>query len=365
MATSRPFAYNIGATLSGTLQIGDIAIGVESLPYTDNYGGVRWWNGPDEDLGYVIARPQPSGNQPNPDSASASVRFFRTKVKTEQSYLELIQRQFGQNFGTGSVAHNWLQQNGYWSSYPVTSTLGTIDNPAVSAQAIYEDGQTTSGWYYIQTSTMNSPKEVYCNMEDEGGGWMLITYNPTNTVTTGNAYPNNWSYTSGSFSSKFNVDVQDLWYNNGSYQCTQVMKMASTTASLTPLLDGMEIANKVVYNNPGNLIISRTFSSTQSAVYANNTPMVGSWSAVKGHTLMTGPLNVNAPGDWIYLVNNSWWTVCGPSTAYPDPQGRSGNAQGSGSWTNISSNNIYGMANVAATTNSQRSNIKTYAVYIK
>jgi hypothetical protein len=80
---------------------------------------------------------------------------------------------------------------------------------------------------------------------------------------------------------------------------------------------------------------------------------------------MTGPLNVNAPGDWIYSAASTWWTVCGPSTAYPDSQGRSGNAQGSGSWTNISSNNIYGMANVAATTNSNRTNIKTYAVYIK
>lgn len=364
MATSRPFAYNTGPNITGATQVGNIAIGVDSHPYNENWGGVRWWNGPDEDLGYVIARTQALANQPNPDGASASIRFFRSKLKTEQSYLELVERQFGQSFATGSNAKEWLENNGFWSSYG-GSTLGTFDNPGVSAQDIYDSGQTISDWYYIQTSSMNTPRLVYCNMEDEGGGWMLITYNPTNTVTAGNAYPNNWSYINGSFSSKFCADVRNLWYHNGIHQCTQVMKMASTTASLVPKLINFQIANKVVYNNPSNLKLSATFSATQSAVYQNNTPMGGSWSAIKGHTLMTGPLNVNAPGDWIYLAANQWWTVCGPSTAYPDSQGRSGNAQGSGSWTNISSSNIYGMANVASNTNSNRTDIKTYAVYIK
>jgi hypothetical protein len=121
MATSRPFAYNIGATISGTTQIGDIAIGEGSHPYSENYGGVRWWNGPDEDLGYVITRTQPLGNQPNPDGASASIRFFRSKLKNEQSFLEIVDRQFGQSFATGSVAKEWLNNNGYWTSYSLGS----------------------------------------------------------------------------------------------------------------------------------------------------------------------------------------------------------------------------------------------------
>jgi hypothetical protein len=253
-----------------------------------------------------------------------------------------------------------LTTNGYWNSYPINSTLGTSENPAVSAQAIYDSGQTTSGWYWIKTSTMVSARNVYCNMTDQGGGWMLISYNPTNTTTPGNAYPNTWtSGGGGSFSNKFCVDVRDLWYNNGLAQCTQVMKMASTTASLVPLVSNVQIANKVVYSNPSNLRLSATFSTT----LANSTPMTGTWSGIKGHTLMNTNLAVNAPGDWIYSVN-TWWTVCGPSTQL-SVDGRSGNAQGSGSWTNISSNNIYGMADVATTTSSIRTDIKTYAVYIK
>lgn len=361
--SSRLFAYNSGASIAGSSQSGNLAVSNNSA----GGGSVTWWSGPDESLGYVIGYPDNSQLRTanGQTIVGPSVGFRRTSTLTDPDFLTLVTYVSGQTFLTASIAAEWLNTNGYYTSYPVTSTLGTLANPAVSAQAIYNSGQTTSGWYYIKTSSMATAKQVYCNMDDQGGGWMLISYNPTNTVTTGNAYPNNWSYVSGSFSNKLCVDVQDLWYNNGIYQCTQVMKMASTTASLTPLLANVSIANKVVYNNPSNLLISRTFSSTQSAVTVNNTPMGGSWSAIKGHTLMTGPLNVNAPGDWIYLSGNAWWTVCGPSTAYPDAQGRSGNAQGSGSWTNITAANIYGMSDVATTTNSNRTDIKTYAVYIK
>jgi hypothetical protein len=64
MATSRPFAYNTGSTINGTEQVGSIAIGYPTSGFTST--GLRWWNGPDEDLGYVIAHTVPSGTQPTP-----------------------------------------------------------------------------------------------------------------------------------------------------------------------------------------------------------------------------------------------------------------------------------------------------------
>ena len=66
MATTRPFAYNTGSTISETEQVGDIAVGVGQVRYDEDWGGVKWWNGPDEELGYVIAQSVPSGDQPNP-----------------------------------------------------------------------------------------------------------------------------------------------------------------------------------------------------------------------------------------------------------------------------------------------------------
>ena len=61
MATTRPFAYNPSQTpISGATQIGDLAIGYPSVGFTNS--GLQWWNGPDEELGYVIART--SSNHP-------------------------------------------------------------------------------------------------------------------------------------------------------------------------------------------------------------------------------------------------------------------------------------------------------------
>ena len=358
---SRLFGYNSGAPVSGASQSGSLAISNDSR----GGGSVQWYNGPDEDLGYVIGYPDTTGlRKVIGVTVSNAVGFMRTSVKTDVEFLSLANSLTGQGFMTASTAVNWLNTNGYYTSYSVSSNLGTLGNPAVSAQAIYNSGQTTDGWYYIQTSNMGSPIQIYCNMTDDGGGWMLMSYNPDCTVTNGIPYPNQWIGGTGSFTSKVSIDTRQVWYHSGTAQCTQVMKMATATASLTPLLTNMQIANKVVYTNPNNLQLTATFS-TGSAVFTTNTPMSGTWSGIKGHTLMTGNLNVNAPGDWVYATSGGWWTVCGPSNAFPDAQGRSGNAAGSGSWTNNNANFIYGMADVSTTTNSGRSNIKTYAVYIK
>jgi hypothetical protein len=128
LATARPFAYNTGSLISGTQQLGDLAIGVDSQAYNEGVGGVRWWNGPDEDLGYVIAQPVPTGDQPNPDFVAAYVGFFRTDGFTEAGFIELAERisNYTENFSSGLEAKTWLNDNGYWTSYtfgPVTNGL--------------------------------------------------------------------------------------------------------------------------------------------------------------------------------------------------------------------------------------------------
>ena len=117
MSTARPFAYNTGSTISGTIQLGDLAIGVDPLDYTGGVGGVRWWNGPDEDLGYIICRPNLNGNQPNPDNDPAYIRFLRSKFKTEESFVSLTNVMFNQTFTTGNQCKSYLDSNGYWNSW--------------------------------------------------------------------------------------------------------------------------------------------------------------------------------------------------------------------------------------------------------
>jgi hypothetical protein len=54
MATSNPFAYNPGSPIAGTDQVGQLSIGTPTSGFTNS---PQYWNGPDEDLGYVIAAP--------------------------------------------------------------------------------------------------------------------------------------------------------------------------------------------------------------------------------------------------------------------------------------------------------------------
>ena len=50
----RPYAINTGSTISGTTQVGDIAIGEnDTYDYSTRPGGVTWYMGPDENLGYL------------------------------------------------------------------------------------------------------------------------------------------------------------------------------------------------------------------------------------------------------------------------------------------------------------------------
>jgi hypothetical protein len=247
----------------------------------------------------------------------------------------------------------------------IGATLGTLTNPAISAVQLYNAGIRTNGWYWIKTGMMNQPRLVYCNMVDNGGGWMLVSYNPSGSAAgqVGYHYPNNWVSGSGTFN-KLAANAEELWYSvSGSAQATSVMRMAST-ASVQPHLSNVSIAHQVTYTNPNALDLA---SGSISATYTLklSAPLTGSWTPIKGYTIMTGSLPVATPPDWLYDTAN-WWTVVGPTSAYPDsPNGRSGNAQGTGGWTNRTSNQIYGLANVSTTGNGLVSNFNTLAVYIK
>ncbi|NBU82387.1 MAG: hypothetical protein EBS55_12140, partial [Flavobacteriaceae bacterium] len=115
MATARPFAYYTGSTILGTIQIGSLSVGTPSSGFTDT---PQYWNGPDEELGYVIARPIPNNTQPTPVSGvTASVGFNRSSALTENSFVELTNYLFNQSFTGGTQAKTYLNNNGYWTSY--------------------------------------------------------------------------------------------------------------------------------------------------------------------------------------------------------------------------------------------------------
>jgi hypothetical protein len=244
----------------------------------------------------------------------------------------------------------------------IGANLGTISNPALSAVQLYNAGVRTNGWYWIKTGMMTGSVQVYCNQTDNGGGWMLVSYNPSGSTQLGYPYPNadSGSLLTPSFIKHYR-NAENLWFNvSGSAQCNSVMRMAST-ASVQPHLSNCSIAHQTVYNNPNVLDID----TRATQILKLSAPLTGSWTALKGYTSMTGSLPVAAPCDWLYDTAN-WWTTNGPTNAYPDtPYGRSGNALGTGGWTNRLNNTVYGLANVTTLQNAVTSNFNTLAVYIK
>jgi hypothetical protein len=220
MSTSRPFAYNTGSTISGTIQIGNLAIGIPSSGFPST--GLQWWNGPDEDLGYVIAQSVPEGNQPTPFTGiTASVGFFRSTILSESSFIEIAQRvSTNQTFATGDAATTWLNANGYWSSWVTpyvaglykttysgyfndnvsffaTATPASVGgNPATSVQttSIFEpaqnDGENFScQWLGYFKPTTSETYTFFTSSDDASYVW--VGSNAQTGFTTGNSTVNN------------------------------------------------------------------------------------------------------------------------------------------------------------------------------
>jgi hypothetical protein len=123
MATTTPLAYNTGSPIGGTSQVGDLAVGTTAQDYSINPGGIPWWMGPDEELGYVIAVPVSGNTQPTPIfGVTASVGFYRSEDLTDNSFInvaEFVTKEYGtpQTFSSATDASIWLTSNGYWNSY--------------------------------------------------------------------------------------------------------------------------------------------------------------------------------------------------------------------------------------------------------
>jgi hypothetical protein len=119
MPTARPFAYHTGSQIAGTEKYGNLSVGVTPQNYNGGYGGVTWYNGADEDPGYVIAYAREALLEPG---------FRRTDVKTESAFLALVNSlppRIGQTpFVDGASAVTWLNANGFWTSFaPYPSNL--------------------------------------------------------------------------------------------------------------------------------------------------------------------------------------------------------------------------------------------------
>ena len=177
---STPLSYNPSQTpIDGTEQIVNLAVGITPQEYSLNPGGVTWWMGPEEDDGYVIGVPVSGNTQPtNISGVTASVGFFKSPAKTRQSFLDTTNLLFNQNFTGGTDAKNWLNTNGYWTSY---------------AEFIVSADRTTTGGYTV-------------------GGLIEKDMQIGNFNYTSLGTPNNTSFSlTSSYWSDWGEDIFDAW----------------------------------------------------------------------------------------------------------------------------------------------------------
>jgi len=169
MATSRPFAYNPGlSAIVGAIQVvnSPLVIGVDDQDYTLQPGGVQWWEGPDEDLGYVIAHSVPSGDQPNPLNIPAYLGFWRSENLTEITFYERAGSVSNKTYTTGNEAYIWMNGFGYWSSWPITP--GSLNFPGNNITATINPTNMSLGnnftiefWYYGDPTSTGTEQMIF------------------------------------------------------------------------------------------------------------------------------------------------------------------------------------------------------------
>ena len=164
MPTSRAFAYNPSEVIpTGATQFGNLAI--QSTGWTAGCGGLQWFNGPDEDLGYAIGYPyggpKTSGSVSQVVSGT-SVGFRRTATFSDATFLSTVLNLTGQSFLTASNAKTYLNNNGYWTSYTTPTLAGSLlfngssQYLTISPGIIFGTGAyTVEGWFYNNSNFNN------------------------------------------------------------------------------------------------------------------------------------------------------------------------------------------------------------------
>lgn len=282
MATARPFAYNPGATIPGTQQVGSLSIGAPTSGFTNN---PQYWNGPDEELGYVIAQSVSGNTQPTPLSGvTAAVGFFRSTDLTEGSFITLSETIAGQSFATGENAKTWLNNNGYWTSYGVSlcdSFTFIGNNATTTTNSAINDG--TSGWDSSAYSLETFTGPVSVTFQTSANGNILMggfSYNPT--VNLGNTYVDT-SY--GIY--LYNGDQIEIYENGGQATVINVGTVVSSSDVWKVDYDG-----------------------TSVKYYRNSTLLYTSTNAV------TQPLHVFFP---LFTPNEGAVNICAIGTLSPTP----------------------------------------------
>ena len=289
MATERPFAYNTGSPIDGTIQVGDLAVGTPTSGFTNS---PTFWNGPDEDLGYVIAAPVSGNTQPTPIfGVFASLGFYRTKTLTDNDFIGLSEYVADKNgtpqiFLSATDASIWLTNNGFWNSYvPIipspTPTNTETPTPTQTTTPTVTPTNTTTPT--ITPTNTQTPTKTPTPTPSS----VTPTPTPTQTVT-----PSSTPYQTLAGSLLFNGSNQSLGLSPG-----------VTFGAGTFTLEGW-FYNTSDFTNRG--IIGSPVSSPTGCMnlyFANNTTITSDRNGGGGSFSYTMATSISI-NQWHYLIYN-------------------------------------------------------------
>lgn len=175
-----PFSFAFAQYTGGTvpedvLQYGNLVIATGRTPS----GNFNWWEGPDFQLGYVVARPK-SNNQPTPiTGVFAGVGFWRSLQLTDASFVELGNAVIpsGTYDRAAAVATYFRDEEIYYITWdtPLAKILYSGD----SYDYLWLSGQTSLPTQVVSVTYQKNATNLYLGINLNGSGsgfgqWELI-----------------------------------------------------------------------------------------------------------------------------------------------------------------------------------------------
>ena len=318
MATTRPFSYN-GAqlTITGTMNVGTLCIGVSPLAYSAKPGGLDWWMGPDEDNSYVIAKDVSAGNFPTELGSIGNVQFWRS-TNTDEAFRGLVQTISGTSQASAKSASAWLLTYGYWTNYDAQAFISAavIDNATqkTAIDTLVNGLKADSLWTKMlavypfvggigETCKFNLKNPLNTDAAFRltfQGGWTFsangATPNGTNTYANTHFIPSNiWSGGNSSmsaYSRTNNVEAGNLWGTRTASAATLFSCTLNSSGNSTACYHNANGTTSLATSTSAVNIISSRLSTSAQIQGINGTNQ--SSSSNENSSFSTNPIYLSA-----------------------------------------------------------------------
>jgi len=293
-----PGTGSAGDVLTFDLGTAAITFGSRTIPSTGNYY-ISWHSGTGGYAGLTQASASMYGavndTNWNPLNGSGSISWAFYGSTAPQS---------GSTFTTGTLD----RAGGFGISVSYNKEVGSLlkdgstpEKAGVSALAIKNlTGTTTNGWYWIKPIGYSTAKYVYCDMTNQGGGWMLMSW-----VHAGNLLGKNL------------VDTETGSDTNGGY--STILTTSATTNDGGNL--GQEFIDAIITNNRGACVTKYTLTGGTDTVnnfYFNTNansrflPLANREGTATSRTQTIDATNRDNPANaWLQTCNTSYTTAGG------------------------------------------------------